>query len=85
MKIQFTQEAWKDFEWFLDKDNRMVKRIRELLKDIFRHPEEGIGKPERLKFQLAGCWSRRINKEHRLVYKVKKNCITVISCRYHYE
>ena len=85
MKIQFTQEAWKDFEWFLDKDKRMVRRIRELLKDIFRHPEEGIGKPERLKFQLAGCWSRRISKEHRLVYKVEKNCITIISCRYHYE
>lgn len=51
MKIQFTQEAWKDFEWFLDKDKRMAKRIRELLKDILRHPEEGIGKPERLKFQ----------------------------------
>jgi toxin YoeB len=85
MKIQFTQEAWKDFEWFLDKDKRMVKRIRELLKDILRHPEEGIGKPERLKFQLAGCWSRRINKEQRLVYQIEKDAITVISCRYHYE
>jgi toxin YoeB len=84
MKIQFTQEAWKDFEWFLDKDRRMVKRIRELLKDILRHPEEGIGKPEPLKFQLAGCWSRRINKEHRLVYQIEKDAITVISCRYHY-
>jgi toxin YoeB len=85
MKIQFTQEAWKDFEWFLDKDKRMVKRIRELLKDILRHPEEGIGKPERLKFQLTGCWSRRISKEHRLVYQIEKDAITVISCRYHYE
>jgi toxin YoeB len=84
MKIQFTQEAWKDFEWFLDKDRRMVKRIRELLKDILRHPEEGIGKPKPLKFQLAGCWSRRINKEHRLVYQIEKDAITVISCRYHY-
>lgn len=85
MKIQFTEEAWKDFEWFLDKDKRIVKRIRELLKDIGRHPEEGIGKPERLKFQLSGCWSRRITKEHRLVYKVDKDTMTVISCRYHYE
>lgn len=85
MKIQFTEEAWKDFEWFLDKDKRIVKRIRELLKDIGRHPEEGIGKPERLKFQLSGCWSRRITKEHRLVYKVDKDTVTVISCRYHYE
>jgi toxin YoeB len=85
MKIQFTEEAWKDFEWFLDKDKRIVKRIRELLKDIGRHPEEGIGKPERLRFQLTGCWSRRITKEHRLVYKVDKDTMTVISCRYHYE
>jgi toxin YoeB len=85
MKIQFTEEAWKDFEWFLDKDKRIVKRIRELLKDIGRHPEEGIGKPERLKFQLSDCWSRRITKEHRLVYKVDKDTVTVISCRYHYE
>ncbi|MBI9082588.1 MAG: Txe/YoeB family addiction module toxin [Desulfobacterales bacterium] len=85
MKIQFTEEAWKDFEWFLDKDKRIVKRIRELLKDIGRHPEEGIGKPERLKFQLSGYWSRRITKEHRLVYQIDKNILTVISCRYHYE
>lgn len=63
----------------------MVKRIRELLKDILRHPEEGIGKPERLKFQLSGYWSRRISKEHRLIYKIEKDNIIVISCRYHYE
>lgn len=85
MKIQFTQEAWKDFEWFLDNDRQIVRRIRELLKDILRHPQEGIGKPERLKFQLAGCWSRRITKEHRLIYQIEKDGIIVISCRYHYE
>jgi len=85
MKIEFTKEAWKDFEWFLDKDKTMVKRIRELLRDILRNPEEGIGKPERLKFQLAGCWSRRINKEHRLVYKIEKDGIVIVSCRYHHE
>jgi toxin YoeB len=85
MKIQFTPEAWKDFEWFLDHDKQIVQRIRELLKDIVRHPQEGIGKPERLKFQLAGCWSRRITKEHRLVYQIEKDAIIVISCRYHYE
>lgn len=85
MKIQFTEEAWKDFEWFLDRDKRIVKRIRDLLKDIVRHPGEGIGKPERLRFQLSGYWSRRITKEHRLVYKVDKEVIIAISCRYHYE
>ena len=85
MKIQFTEEAWKDFGWFLDKDKRIIKRIRELLKDIGRHPEEGIGKPERLRFQLSGCWSRRITNEHRMVYTVDKDVVIVISCRYHYE
>lgn len=85
MKIQFTEEAWKDFEWFLDNDRRIIKRIRQLLKDIVRHPEEGIAKPEPLRFQLSGCWSRRITNEHRLVYKFDKTTVTVISCRYHYE
>ncbi len=84
MKIQFTEEAWKDFEWFLDNDKRIVKRIRTLLKDILRNPEEGIGKPERLKYQLSGCWSRRIDNEHRLVYKIEEKLIIVVSCRYHY-
>nr|NJM02463.1 Txe/YoeB family addiction module toxin [Desulfobacula sp.] len=85
MKILFTQEAWKDFEWFQSKDKRLAKRIKQLLHDILCDPENGIGKPERLKFQLSGCWSRRVNKEHRLVYKIENETITVISCRYHYQ
>ena len=84
MKIQFTRESWKDFEWFLDNDKRLVKRIRTLLKDILRNQEEGIGKPERLKFQLSGCWSRRIDNDHRLVYKIEESSIIIVSCRYHY-
>lgn len=84
MTIQFTEEAWKDFEWFLDNDKQLVKRIRTLLKDMIRNPIEGIGKPEKLRFDLSGCWSRRINDEHRLVYKIENNTIIVISCRYHY-
>jgi toxin YoeB len=73
MIIQFSKTAWKDFEWFLDNDKQLAKRIRMLLKDILRDaPGEGIGKPEKLKFDLAGCWSRRINDEHRLVYKTEK-------------
>ncbi len=84
MTIQFTEEAWKDFEWFLDNDKQLVKRIRILLKDMLRNPVEGIGKPEKLRFDLSGCWSRRINDEHRLVYKIEKDTIIVISCRYHY-
>ncbi|MBN1662323.1 MAG: Txe/YoeB family addiction module toxin [Deltaproteobacteria bacterium] len=84
MTIQFTEEAWKDFEWLLDNDKQLVKRIRTLLKDTLRNPFEGIGKPEKLRFDLSGCWSRRINDEHRLVYKIEKGSIIVISCRYHY-
>ena len=84
MKIQFTEEAWKDFEWFMDKDKRIVKRIRELLKDIGRHPEEGIGKPEPLKLLGSGVWSRRITQEHRLVYVVGPERIDFVQARYHY-
>jgi len=84
MNIQFTEVAWKDFEWFLDNDKQLAQRIRKLLKDIIRDPESGIGKPEKLKFQLTGCYSRRINQEHRLVYKLEKDRIIVLSCRYHY-
>lgn len=85
MNILFTEAAWKDFEWLLDNEKKLAQRIRKLLKDITGNPEEGIGKPERLKFQLAGYWSRRIDQEHRLVYKVEGNTILVLSCRYHYE
>lgn len=85
MNILFTEAAWKDFEWLLDNEKKLAQRIRKLLKDIAGKPEEGIGKPERLKFQLAGYWSRRIDQEHRLVYKVEGNTILVLSCRYHYE
>lgn len=84
MKVQFTQAAWEDFEWFLDNNRQLTKRIRKLIKDIVRNPEEGIGKPERLKYQLSGLLSRRINDEHRLVYKVEEQTIVIISCRYHY-
>jgi len=85
MNVLFTEAAWKDFEWFLDNDKRLADRTRKLLKAIIQNPEYGIGKPEKLRFQLAGYWSRRINHEHRLVYRVEGNNIIVLSCRYHYE
>jgi len=62
----------------------MTKKINELLRDIKRSPFEGIGKPEPLRHELQGCWSRRINDEHRLVYKVEDHAIAIVSCRYHY-
>lgn len=63
MNIQFTEEAWKDFEWFLDNDKQLLKRIRTLLKDMLRNPTEGIGKPEKLRFDLTGCWSCRLRAQ----------------------
>jgi len=62
----------------------MTKKINELLRDVKRSPFEGVGKPEPLRYELQGCWSRRINDEHRLVYKVEHNAIAIVSCRYHY-
>jgi toxin YoeB len=85
MNILFTEAAWKDFEWLLDNDRKLAQRVRRLLKEITRDPEQGLGKPEKLKFQLAGCWSRRINEEHRLIYTVEGDNLIVLSCRYHYE
>jgi toxin YoeB len=85
MNIVFSKAAWEDYQFWQEADRKMVKKINELLRDIVRSPFEGIGKPESLKYDLAGFWSRRINAEHRLVYKVDTNSITVISCRYHYD
>ena len=85
MKIIFSKNAWEDYTSWLTSDKKMLKKINELIKDIQRTPFEGKGKPEPLKFDLAGLWSRRIDQEHRLVYKVEKNNILIYSCRYHYD
>lgn len=76
--------AWESYLYWQEHDKRMVKRINELIKDISRHPFEGIGKPEPLKFELANKWSRRINEEHRLVYQFEKEQLVIFQCRYHY-
>ena len=65
-------------------DKKILKRINELIKDIQRSPFEGIGKPEPLKFDMSGLWSRRINQEHRLIYQIKDNYVIIVQCRYHY-
>ncbi len=86
MKIVFSGNSWEDYTSWLSEDKKMLKRINELIKDIQRTPYEGKGKPEPLKYDLAGYWSRRIDREHRLVYQVRENDILlVISCRYHYD
>ena len=83
-KLTFHENAWEDYLYWQGTDKTMVKRINELIKDIRRNPFEGIGKPEPLKHQLAGFWSRRINQEHRLVYTVIDGSIVIAQCRYHY-
>ena len=89
MRIEFTTNGWEDLCYWIDTDAAKADRIRELLKDIKRDPFKGLGKPEALKYDLAGCWSRRIDNEHRLVYVVSgtqaDRKVTVIACRYHYD
>ena len=85
MKITFSKNAWEDYISWQIEDKRLLKKINELIKDIQRTPYEGMGKPEPLKYDLAGLWSRRIDREHRLVYQVNESEILIYSCRYHYD
>lgn len=84
MRLCFTPTAWDDYLWFQQHDRNLVRRINTLIKDTLRSPFDGIGKPEPLKADLAGFWSRRINDEHRLVYQVTATDLIIIACRYHY-
>ena len=84
MRLVFTTRSWDDYLYWQKNDKRMVRRINDLIKDIQREPFEGIGKPEPLKYQLQGLWSRRIDAEHRLVYEVAEDELRMIACRYHY-
>ena len=82
--IKFQEDAWSDYIYWQQHDKDKLNRINALIEDISRHPYQGIGKPEPLKHNLAGYWSRRINEEHRLVYRIIDNTIIIIQCRYHY-
>jgi toxin YoeB len=84
VRLVVTESAWHDYLWFQEKDRQLLKRINQLIKDGLRTPFEGLGKPEPLKADLSGYWSRRIDDEHRLVYGVTKTDLVIISCRYHY-
>jgi toxin YoeB len=85
VNVAFTPEGWEDYLYWQKIDKKIVKKINELIKDIRRRPFEGLGKPEALKFDFAGCYSRRINHEHRLIYMIDENEIIIIACRYHYR
>jgi len=85
MKIAFTDSGWNDYLWFQENDRKLLKRINLLIRDTSRSPFEGIGKPEPLKGDLSGHWSRRVTDEHRLVYTVTPNTLIIVACRFHYK
>jgi toxin YoeB len=84
MKLIFSDNAWEDYLYWQKTDKKILRRINNLIKDIKRNPFEGIGKPEPLKHALSGYWSRRIDDEHRIVYKTSSNAILIAELRYHY-
>ena len=84
MKIIFAEAGWEDYLHWQQTDKKILKRINNLIKDISRSPFDGISDPEPLKHNWSGFWSRRITKEHRLVYTVEQNSILIAQCRFHY-
>jgi toxin YoeB len=84
LKLIFSANAWEEYLYWQDADKKVVKRINMLIREIQRTPYEGIGKPEPLKHALSGYWSRRINDEHRIVYKVENGAVMIAQLRYHY-
>jgi toxin YoeB len=85
MKVAFTSQGWADYVHWQTADRQLLKRINRLIEDVLRDPYEGIGKPEPLKYALAGAWSRRITDEHRLVYLTTHDEVIILQARYHYE
>lgn len=82
--LEFDPAAFEDLAWWIEQDRKKALRIVKLIMEVQRHPFEGTGKPEALKHDLAGCWSRRIDEENRLVYEVLEDKIRILACRYHY-
>lgn len=83
--ISWTDDAWDDYVYWQTQDKKTLRRINALIKDCLRSPFDGIGKPEPLKYNLSGYWSRRIDDTNRLVYRVDDDGLIIISCRYHYD
>lgn len=84
MKIIFHEQAWDDYLYWQKHDRKLLARLNSLIKECTRTPFDGTGKPEPLKGQLSGWWSRRLNREHRLVYRVEEDQLLIAQCRYHY-
>ncbi len=85
MRLVFTSQGWEDYTYWQQADRTMLKRINRLIDDALRDPTSGIGKPEPLKYGIAGAWSRRITDEHRLVYRVINEDLVILQARYHYQ
>jgi len=85
MNKVFTENGWSDYEYWQNEDRKTLKKINLLIQDIERNGNSGIGKPEALRGNLSGFWSRRINEKDRLIYKTDANNIYILACRYHYE
>ena len=84
MKLIWSEESWEDYLYWQQNDKKVLKKINSLIKNIKREPFKGVGEPEPLKYNWSGYWSRRINLEHRIIYKVLDNSILIAQCRYHY-
>lgn len=84
-RLTWTIAAWEDYQYWQGQDRKTLRRINKLIQNCLREPFEGIGKPEPLKENLSGFWSRRIDDTHRLVYRVDGEDLVIIACRYHYE
>lgn len=84
MPILFSEAAWEDYQYWAQHDKKKLERINRLIKEAQRNPFEGIGKPEPLKLNLKGLWSRRIDDEHRLIYTYEDDKLSIVACRHHY-
>jgi len=84
MNLDFTHQAWEDYAYWQQHDKKTLKKLNVLIKDILRHPYEGIGKPEALKGDLSGFWSRRIDGKHRIIYRIVADRCQIVQCKGHY-
>ena len=84
MNITFTEKAWAGYTYWQSQDKTFLKKLNALIEETTRTPFEGTGKPEPLRHELAGFWSRRISDEHRLIYRIKDDALEIVQCRYHY-
>lgn len=85
MKIAFSEQAWSEYQDWLELDPRGLKRLNKLIESVCRDPYSGIGKPEQLRHNWSGWWSRRIDSEHRLVYRIEDGFLVIAQCRFHYD